>query len=126
MVSPWMGRKAAKAAFLIALGLIVLTQSSTIVEELSVWYPGERGLDFVKILLLVLAIWFFVDAGLSLYEGHKGPPVTDLHVRVQRLEKAFAATAPPVASEAAAPPPPLEAPPPPPAAEEPPPPPSEA
>lgn len=106
MVSPWMGRKAAKASFLIALGLIVLTQASTIVEELSVWYPGERGLDFVKILLLVLAIWFFVDAGLSLYEGHKGPPITDLHARVKKLEELTAPSAPAPAQAPPPPPPP--------------------
>jgi len=120
VVSPWMGRKAARAGFSVALGLIVLTMTSDVVAELEVYYRGARGLDFIGILLYVLAVWFFVEAGLSLYEGHKGPPITNLHARVRKLEELVVPSAQ-VPVEAPSPPPP-----PPSAVEEPPPPPSEA
>jgi len=95
-VTPQMGSRWVKGAFLALLGIIILIYADSLVEELrdsveaaSADVAFDWTWDLLKILLWVLVAWLFVDAALTiaLSFSEQRYSLNDVMVRLKRIEK---------------------------------------
>jgi hypothetical protein len=94
-VTPQMGSRWVKGAFLALLGIIILIYADKFVEELRLSIQDSTDVafdwtwDLLKILLWVLVAWLFVDAALTIalsFSEHRYS-LSDVMKRLQRIEK---------------------------------------
>jgi len=94
-VTPQMGSRWVKGAFLALLGIIILVYADKFVEELRSSIHDNMDVafdwtwDLLKILLWVLVAWLFVDAALTIalsFSEHRYS-LNDVMKRLQRIEK---------------------------------------
>lgn len=94
-VTPQMGSRWVKGAFLALLGIIILVYADKFVEELRSSVQDNMDVafdwtwDLLKILLWVLVAWLFVDAALTIalsFSEHRYS-LSDVMKRLQRIEK---------------------------------------
>jgi hypothetical protein len=94
-VTPQMGSRWVKGAFLALLGIIILIYADKFVEELRSSVQDNMDVafdwtwDLLKILLWVLVAWLFVDAALTIalsFSEHRYS-LSDVMKRLQRIEK---------------------------------------
>lgn len=94
-VTPQMGSRWVKGAFLALLGIIILIYADKFVEELRSSIQDNMDVafdwtwDLLKILLWVLVAWLFVDAALTiaLSFSEQRYSLSDVMKRLQRIEK---------------------------------------